>query len=224
MHFRGHKIPPDKYPLHLIDDWSIIPIQETQNMAKETTRTRILEVGSNIVHQKGFNNTGIQEILDKAGVPKGSFYFYFKCKEDFGLALIDQFETMICGHLASVLEDTSLEPLARLKAFFSSFRNYFESQNCSRGCPIGNLSQELSDVNENIRQRLEKSFRNMGSLVEKNLYAARIKGELSDDLPVPETADYIINSWEGALMRMKVTKNIEPLLVFEHVLFDTILK
>ena len=82
----------------------------------------------------------------------------------------------------------------------------------------------MSAVNENIRQRLEQSFRNMGSLIEKNLYAARIKGELSDDLPVPETADYIINSWEGALMRMKVTKDIEPLLVFEHVLFDTILK
>lgn len=193
-------------------------------MAKETTRTRILEVGSNIIHQKGFNNTGIQEILDKAGVPKGSFYFYFKSKEDFGLALIDQFEAMVCGHLASVLDDTSLEPLVRLKSFFSSFRNYFESQNCSRGCPIGNLSQELSDVNENIRQRLEKSFHNMGSLIEKCLYAARIKGELSDDLPVPETADYIINSWEGALMRMKVSKSIEPLLVFEHVLFDTILK
>ena len=76
-------------------------------MAKETTRSRILEVGSTIIHQKGFNNTGIQEILDKAGVPKGSFYFYFKSKEDFGLALIDQFEAMVCGHLAAVLEDTS---------------------------------------------------------------------------------------------------------------------
>jgi TetR/AcrR family transcriptional repressor of nem operon len=193
-------------------------------MAKETTRNKILEVGSSIIHKKGFNNTGIQEILDKAGVPKGSFYFYFKSKEDFGLAIIDQFESMVCGHLASVIEDESLAPLARLKRFFSSLRHFFQEQNCSRGCPIGNLSQELSDVNENIRQRLEKSFITMGSLIERCLYAARIKGELSEDLPVPETADYIINSWEGALLRMKVSRDIEPLLVFERVLFDTILK
>ncbi len=53
---------------------------------------------------------------------------------------------------------------------------------------------------------------------------ARIRGELSDDLLVPEIADYIINSWEGALLRMKVSKDIEPLLVFERILFDTILK
>jgi TetR/AcrR family transcriptional repressor of nem operon len=193
-------------------------------MAKETTRNRILEVGSRIIHQKGFTNTGIQEILNEAGVPKGSFYFYFKSKEDFGLALIDQFESLVGGRLAAVLEDKSLAPLARLKSFFSSFRNYFEAPSCSRGCPIGNLSQELSDVNENIRQRLERSFSAMGSSIEKCLYEARDNGELHNDLPVPEVAGYIINSWEGALLRMKVSRDIGPLLVFERVLFDTILR
>jgi TetR/AcrR family transcriptional repressor of nem operon len=192
-------------------------------MAKEATRKKILEVGSRIIHQKGFNNTGIQEILNEADVPKGSFYFYFKSKEDFGLALIDEFDSLVGGHLASILAIDTLSPLERLKSFFSFFRNFFQEENCTRGCPIGNLSQELSDINEIIRKRLDESFNKLGSLIETCLYEAREKGDFQNDIPVPEIASYIINSWEGALLRMKVSKDITPLLVFERILFDTIL-
>jgi len=51
------------------------------------TRKRIIETGAAIIHRKGFNHTGIQEILNAAKVPKGSFYNYFKSKEDFGLQI-----------------------------------------------------------------------------------------------------------------------------------------
>ena len=55
------------------------------------TRDRIIETGAEIIHRKGFNHTGIQEILTAAGVPKGSFYNYFKSKDEFGLEVIDYF-------------------------------------------------------------------------------------------------------------------------------------
>ena len=58
-------------------------------MTKTDTKRKILEHGARLVHMKGFNHTGIQEILEVAGVPKGSFYFYFKSKEEFGLELVD---------------------------------------------------------------------------------------------------------------------------------------
>jgi TetR/AcrR family transcriptional repressor of nem operon len=58
---------------------------------KQDTKAHILDMGAQIVHQKGFNATGIQEVLNAAAVPKGSFYFYFKSKEEFGLQLIDHF-------------------------------------------------------------------------------------------------------------------------------------
>jgi TetR/AcrR family transcriptional repressor of nem operon len=193
-------------------------------MAKKATRNKILEIGSRIIHQKGFNNTGIQEILNEAGVPKGSFYFYFKSKEEFGLALIDEFESLVEGHLASILQIDTLSPLGRLKSFFSFFRNFFQKENCTKGCPLGNLSQELSDVNEIIRKRLDESFNKLDSLIETCLYEAREKGEFKNDIPVPEIAAYVINSWEGALLRMKVSKDTIPLLIFERILFDTILK
>jgi AcrR family transcriptional regulator len=78
-------------------------VEGKSTMRKETTKDRILGHGAQIIHHKGFKNTGIQEILHSAGVPKGSFYFYFKSKEDFGLELIDYyfnfFASMIESHL-----------------------------------------------------------------------------------------------------------------------------
>jgi TetR/AcrR family transcriptional repressor of nem operon len=56
---------------------------------KQDAKERVLETGAAIVHRKGFHNTGIQEILKAAEIPKGSFYFYFDSKEDFGLQLVD---------------------------------------------------------------------------------------------------------------------------------------
>ena len=88
-------------------------------MGKETTRNKILEHAGRIVRQKGFNNTGIQEILESAGVPKGSFYFYFKSKDDLGLALIDHYAEGVTSLMGSLHGDAQEAPLERLRKFFS---------------------------------------------------------------------------------------------------------
>ena len=58
-------------------------------MTKRPTKTRIIAEGAKIIQKNGFNNTGILDVLRAADVPKGSFYFYFKSKEDFGLEVIN---------------------------------------------------------------------------------------------------------------------------------------
>jgi len=69
----------------ILIDWSI------SIMNSDTTKNRIIQKGAELVYLKGFNNTGIQEVLQAAEVPRGSFYFYFKNKEEFGLCLVDYF-------------------------------------------------------------------------------------------------------------------------------------
>src|SRR5208337_4914285 len=64
-------------------------------MAKEATRQAIIQKGAKLIHSRGFVNTGIQEIITAAGVPKGSFYFYFKNKDDFGASVIDHFSDLV---------------------------------------------------------------------------------------------------------------------------------
>ena len=76
-------------------------------MAKQDTKENLLRVGVDIIHRKGYHHTAIQEILQIAGVPKGSFYFYFKSKEDFGLQVIDYFNEIYAAQAKEILERTS---------------------------------------------------------------------------------------------------------------------
>jgi TetR/AcrR family transcriptional repressor of nem operon len=103
-------------------------------MAKQQiTKEKILTVGAEIIHRKGFNNTGIQEILKAAEVPKGSFYFYFKSKEDFGLNLIDFFGNILFAKSDEYLNDSRGTPIERLRRFFNEFLTYFQENDFKGG-------------------------------------------------------------------------------------------
>ena len=187
------------------------------------TRERIIKTGADIIHRKGFNNTGIKEILDEVGVPKGSFYFYFKNKEDFGLQVVDHFNRQFEGMTGEILENTSNSPLARLQTFLRWFMDLFTSAGFTCGCPVGNLSQEMADLSPAFREKLQEAIDRMADAYSTVLLEAREAGEVSPEMDAKETAYFIIAGWHGALIRMKVTKNIEPLenhyrFVFEHLL------
>jgi TetR/AcrR family transcriptional repressor of nem operon len=189
----------------------------------KTTKGRILEIGAEIVHRKGFNHTGIQEILSTANVPKGSFYNYFKSKEDFGLELIDTF----MGHFARLsskfLEDTSVPPLQRIENLFKWFMDFFKSKNYSAGCPIGNLSQEMGDLSPAFREKLEDAVDTMAEPFTIVLGEARDRGEISQDLDPGEAAYFLVSSWHGALVRMKIVKGPEPLENHFKFMFGSVL-
>ena len=89
-------------------------------MPTKDTRSSILEKGARIIHKKGYNHTGIKEILDAAGVPKGSFYHFFKSKEDFGLNLLDHYAGFFVKKSEDLLKKTDTPPLERLKFFLTA--------------------------------------------------------------------------------------------------------
>ena len=122
--------------------------------AKHETRSALIETGMDIMLVKGYTNTGIQEILSALAIPKGSFYHHFESKENFAIEIIrhyDQFQTAL---LIEILRDSSRSPLQRLKLYCETYRTKLNAQECKRGCLIGNLSQEMSDQSEILRQEL----------------------------------------------------------------------
>jgi len=193
-------------------------------MTTTATRDRILEEGARLIHRNGYHHTGIKEILDACNVPKGSFYHYFDSKEAFGLAVIDHYWHQFHGAVDQHLMDESQPPLARLQAFFASFREFFLSNDCTLGCPVGNLAQELADTHPVFREKLVSIFRNMEIVFRTVLEDARRRGDLPDTLDIDETAAFIVDAWEGAMLRMKVESDLHPLLRFEQTLFDRILR
>ena len=191
--------------------------------SRQDTKTGILKVGAEIVHNKGFNNTGILEILKGAGVPKGSFYFYFRNKEDFGLQLIDFYAEVLLTKLESFAARTELSSLGRLQGFFAEFLEIFERNQCRGGCPIGNMAQEMGDLNEAFRVRLQQVFIRVQSMMVDLLDQAREAGGVDSGLRSEDVAGFILNSWQGAILQMKVAKSTEPLKIFERVVFRDLL-
>jgi TetR/AcrR family transcriptional regulator, transcriptional repressor for nem operon len=192
-------------------------------MLKTDKKLTILEKGSLIVHKKGFNNTGLKEILDAACIPKGSFYHYFRDKEDFGLSLLDYYADFFINKIRSLSQNKDMSAIDRLKKFFDSFHAFFVANGCELGCPIGNMTLEMGDISSAFRVKLEEIFIMIRTPVEALLVEARQKGEVSFLAGDREMADFIINSWEGAILRMKSQKSPEALELFNRMIFTTIL-
>lgn len=191
---------------------------------KANTKIRMIETGAEIMHLKGFNNTGIQEILDSTGVPKGSFYNYFRNKEDFGLQVVDHFVNYFHSLAEDILENKSLPPLERIRGMLNGFIDFFHSKNYAYGCPVGNLAQEMGDLSPAFREKLKDSIDSMAGHYSKVLEEAQVSGDLSKDLDVRDTAYFIVSSWHGALVHMKIEKGPESLENHRRFIFDYILK
>lgn len=180
---------------------------------KQDTKNKIIETGAGIIHHKGYHHTGIQEVLAAANVPKGSFYFYFKNKEDFGLNVIDYFDGLFQDMLKPMIEDKDLSYLQRIERIFDYFIGFFPEIDYQCGCPIGNLAQEMGDLNDAFSDKLSQSVEKMADLYQNLLDKAIENQEISKETDTREMAEFIVTSWHGALIKMKINRSIQPLIV-----------
>ena len=193
-------------------------------MSKEKTKDLLLEAGKKTFLEKGYNNSGIEAILQEAGVPKGSFYYYFGSKEDFGLRVLDRFAECIGERQERILGDESVPPLDRLRNYCEVVSELFESDRCRKGCLVGNLSQEMADQSEIFRARLEEIFETWVDRYAKCLQEAQEAGEVAADLDAHDLAEFWLNSWQGAILRAKTMRSVAPLRTFLAVMFGNILQ
>ena len=192
-------------------------------MKRTHNKEDIVQVGLDLVLSRGFNATGVEAILKQANIPKGSFYNFFSSKEEFALAIIDKFVADRVEVFSPIFSDESLPPLERVKKSFETLIATFEGDECSKGCLIGNLGQEMADQFENVRQRLEKSLQEWTKGVTTLLLQAQKENTIPADMDAEMLAENLISSFQGALLRSKVKKSPEPLKNFIHLYFDVFL-
>ncbi len=176
-----------------------------------------------MLHETGYSATGIKDIVDAAKVPKGSFYNHFESKESFGREVVDVYFDQGLTELRSLLDDSNIAPLPRLKAYFSERIRGYKNAGYVRGCMLGNLSLEVADHSEMIRDRLTQHFRTWSDLFEACISEAQDSGAISNRTPAPLLAQFLLNSWEGALLRMRTEKSDAPLNEFIEVVFGSVL-
>ncbi len=179
-------------------------------MARGETKNLLLEVGTRIFSETGYTNSGIEAILQAADVPKGSFYNYFKSKEDFGLQVIDRFARFYDEQMDRCFHDASLRPLDRLRAYFESIIARLDGQGCRHGCLVGTLSQEMAAQSEALRVRLEEVFETWVDRYAECLGEAQKAGDLPASLDVRALADFWLNAWQGAVLRAKTARSSAP--------------
>lgn len=182
-------------------------------------RELLMRAGLEVLTEKGFSATGIEEILSRVGVPKGSFYHYFDSKEAFGLELISRYGEFFAAKLDRHLTNRSLTPLARLYAFIDDAKSSMARFGYRRGCLIGNLGQEMGALPESFRARLQHTFEDWQQRFAHCLVEAQKVGELSKEVDAQQVAEFFWIGWEGAVLRAKLERNAAPLDVFTQFFF-----
>lgn len=189
---------------------------------KQDTKYKIIEAGARIIHHKGYHHTGIQEVLTAAGVPKGSFYFYFKNKEDFGLHVVDFFNQMYLGMIDPILKNEALTAIKKLEGIFDLYISLFKEIDFQCGCPIGNLSQEMGDLSPVFSDKLTQSVEMMAAIYRDLLEKAISSGQADDGIDSSQAAEFIVTSWHGALIKMKINRSIDPLKLHKRFILKLI--
>ncbi len=193
-------------------------------MIRNQTREELIQVGTEIIGMHGFGTTGINAVLSQAGVPKGSFYYYFSSKDDFGLAIIEATAVNYAADIDRFLSDRSVGPVARIRNYMEAGMATVGAGECKRGCLIGNLSQELSSHNEKFRARLDEVFRGWQQQFTKCLDEAKGAGEIPADSDTEQLAEFLLAGWQGAILRAKMGKSTAPMQAFMDIVFSQVLK
>lgn len=193
-------------------------------MKRKIFREDILNAGQELMFINGYNATGIKQITDHVEIPKGSFYNHFDNKEAFALEVLTRYcERGVAYHRQCLLEDKRLSPIQRLKSMYESMVDSYIDRGFKKGCLMSNFSAELGDTNPAFREVLENEFTEIQSIIRAVLEEAQSKNEINSSLNANSIASFILNSWHGALIRMKASANDHPLQDFLNLSFNQIL-
>lgn len=177
---------------------------------KEINRENLLNQGVALLMQKGYHGTGLQEILDAVQIPKGSFYNYFGSKENFGAAVIEHYITPYIEQISRYLAQDP-DALSALQRYFNESIAELERTDFKGGCLLGNLIGEIGDSSEVCRVALQTTLNCYRDVLQLGISLAQQQGTLRADKSAREMADLLVNTWQGALLRMKVEQSTAPL-------------
>lgn len=193
-------------------------------MKRKIFREDILKAGQEIMFDNGYNATGIKQITDAIEIPKGSFYNHFDNKEAFGLEVLENYCNNGVQMHRNALINAEGSPLTRLQNMYKRIiSNYASNLAFKKGCIMGNFSAELADTNEKFRLILDNQFNEIQTLIATTIKEAQEEKEINPTLNPMATAGFVLNSWHGAIIRMKSTANATPFEDFYQLIFNHIL-
>lgn len=168
------------------------------------TRNDLIRSGLELLTQNGFLATGVDAIVKNANVPKGSFYYYFKSKEDYAQTVLNAYDSFFEHKLKKHLHESSCTPMVRLENFINDACEGIKKYNFTRGCLVGNMMQESPGLPQSFIKVLQNILESWQALVAACLSDALSSGEISSNMNNTQLAAIFWSGWEGAVMRSKL--------------------
>ena len=170
-------------------------------------RTLILDAASEIIAERGYNQTSVDDVIRRAGLcGKSHFYHYFRSKEELGFAVLDRRFEQFATYGLSLLGDLKSDPLERLFRFIDAMVELQAQRQCKGGSVFGGLAAELADGHEGFRERIDSLFQRWSEHTQALLW--ELKPRLRPDTDSERLARFIIASLEGALLMSRVSREI----------------
>lgn len=188
-------------------------------MKNTDTKDTLLKIGSELMTLKGYNGVGLKEILDAAGIPKGSFYHYFSSKEDFAIHIINLNFKVKHDFFKLILKDNKTTPKTRLKNLFNAYKEIAFGNDCL----LVKMNNEMANLSDSIKQSLITGMGLSKKILIECLNESKKIGEIGSEHDVEKLCEFIFSGWEGALIRSRLVGNGTPFDAFFYYIFNWVL-
>jgi TetR/AcrR family transcriptional regulator, transcriptional repressor for nem operon len=175
---------------------------------RKPTRERLVEAALYLFWLQGFAATGVAEILKRAKANAGSFYYFFKTKEELLLAVLELYVRSLGPVVVEPVFSEIEDPVERVFGILGFYRRNLIATGCSYGCPIGRLALEIPEEQFRVHKRLADNFDGWTAAVESCLEAARER--FPRDTDFPSLAKFVLTVMEGGVMQARAHRAIGP--------------
>lgn len=189
------------------------------------TRNDLIRSGLELLTQNGFLATGVDAIVKNANVPKGSFYYYFKSKEDYAQTVLNAYDSFFEHKLKKHLHESSCTPMVRLENFINDACEGIKKYNFTRGCLVGNMMQESPGLPQSFIKVLQNILESWQALVAACLSDALSSGEISSNMNNTQLTAIFWSGWKILLARHALfdevaSASLAPISAFDVLISD----
>lgn len=186
-------------------------MQAMDTKQPDLTRDKLLNAAFCEIHRQGFQAASIANIIEHTGLTKGALYHHFPTKQALGLAVIDEvIKTRLDGLIFKSLRE-SARPVETLLEIVATIDERRPSNFIEQGCPLNNLMQEMSPLDETFRDHLNAVLMLWKDAVENALLRGKAQGVIRDDVDCQAVALFVVSAWEGCI---GIAKNLQSAEAF----------
>ena len=184
------------------------------------TRLKILHSAFHEIYKRGFQSASLSNILKNTGITKGALYHHFENKVELGYAVLDEviYDT-IYSMWIEPLNNTD-DPIAKLKDMLLHSGSLMTEKDVKLGCPLNNLAQEMSPIDEGFRDRIASIYNEWQDAIEVSFERGKTAGNVDNTINSKDTSLLFIASLQGCMGFAKSVQKLDTLLICGNGLID----